>query len=111
METLEQYRKVVRELIEKHAQLRPALGGIEYELNFNEAIDHYALLANGWNGPYRIEGHIIHVDIRNGKIWIQHDGTEEGIAEQLVAAGIPRDKIVLAYKSERMRRQTEFAVS
>ncbi|HEX7447902.1 MAG TPA: element excision factor XisI family protein [Pirellulales bacterium] len=32
----------------------------------------------------------IHVDIRGGKIWIQHDGTEDGIADRLVEAGVPK---------------------
>ena len=111
MENIEKYRKIIRELIEKHAQFRPARGEVEVELNFDEANNHYALLFNGWNGPHRIEGNVIHIDIRNGKIWIQHDGTEESIAEELVAAGIPPNKIVLAYKSERMRQHTDFAVS
>ena len=39
---------------------------------------HYELMYAGWNGPYRIHGSVLHVDIRNGKVWIQHDGTEEG---------------------------------
>ena len=43
------------------------------------------------------------------KVWIQHDGTEEGIAEELVTAGIPRDRIVLAFKPPEMRPYTEFA--
>jgi hypothetical protein len=31
------------------------------------------------------------VDIINNKIWIQYDGTEQGIAGDLLAAGIPKD--------------------
>jgi hypothetical protein len=65
----------------------------------------------GWNGIYRIHGSVLHLDIRNGKVWIQHDGTEGGIAEELVQEGIPRDRIVLAFKSPDIRPHTGFAIA
>src|SRR5579862_1991148 len=99
MDTLEQYRQIIRDLIRNYAQYQPALGDVQIEIVFDEAQDHYELMYAGWNGPYRIHGSVLHVDIRNGKVIIQHDGTEEGIAEKLVSAGIPRDRIVLAFKS------------
>jgi hypothetical protein len=49
------------------------------------------------------------IDIRDGKIWIQHDGTEEGIADGLVNSGIPKDRIVLAFKPPEIRPHTGFA--
>jgi hypothetical protein len=54
---------------------------------------------------------VLHLDIRQGKIWIQHDGTEAGIAEELVKAGIPRDRIVLAFKPPDICPHTGFAVA
>jgi XisI protein len=53
---------------------------------------------------------LVHLDIIDRKIWIQHDGTEEGIADELVKQGIPPQKIVLAYKSFERRKITDFAV-
>jgi hypothetical protein len=47
----------------------------------------------------------------DGKVWIQHDGTEDGIAYELEAAGIPKARIVLAFKSLKRRKLTEYAVS
>ena len=63
----------------------------------------------GWNGPYRIHGSVLHVDIRDGKVLIQYDGTEDGVAEELVKAGIPRDRIVLAFKPPEVRKFTDYA--
>jgi hypothetical protein len=54
---------------------------------------------------------MIHVDIINGKIWIQRDGTEYGIANELVNAGIPKNQIVLAFQPADIRQYTEFAVA
>jgi hypothetical protein len=45
------------------------------------------------------------------KVWIQHDGTEEGIANDLVAEGIPKSHIILGFKSPEVRKYTKFAVS
>ena len=87
------------------------MGEVEVEVVFDETNDHYELLFNGWNMPYRIQGPVIRIDIRNGKIWIQHDGTYESVAEELVAEGVPHEHIVLAYRLPRMRPHTGFAMA
>ena len=69
------------------------------------------LMYAGWQNGYRIHGPVIHIDIQDGKVWIQRDGTEDGIALELVDAGIPKDKIVLAFKSPESRKLTGFAVA
>ncbi|MFN8486663.1 MAG: XisI protein [Caldilineaceae bacterium] len=111
MEDLNHYRAIIRQLILEYAQYEPSIGEIETEVIFDEANDHYELMHAGWNGPYRIHGSVLHLDIRNGKIYIQHDGTEEGIADRLVEAGIPPSQIVLAFKPPELRPYTEFAVA
>ncbi len=69
------------------------------------------MCAKRWLKGQRIYGVLIHIDIIDNKFWIQQDGTEEGIAEELVSMGIPKENIVLAYKSLPRRQITEFAVS
>ena len=66
------------------------------------------MLYIGWEGPKRIHGTVIHIDIHEGKIWIHHDGT--GVAEDLVAAGVPRDHIVLGWHTPELRKHTPYAV-
>ncbi len=56
-----------------------------------------------------VYGTIIHVDIRDGKIWIQRDFTEEGVASELVDLGVPKTDIVLGFKPPYMRQFTGFA--
>jgi hypothetical protein len=51
------------------------------------------------------------VDIINGKIWIQRDGTEYGVARELVDAGVPKSQIVLGFRPPEIRPYTEFAVA
>jgi hypothetical protein len=38
----------------------------------------------GWDGPRRVHGVLLHIDIIGNKVWIQHDGTSPGVAEELV---------------------------
>jgi hypothetical protein len=109
MDQVEHYRTLIRSLIEDYAQYQPAGGDVEIETIFDAANDHYELIYAGWNGPYRIHGSVLHLDIRKGKIWIQYDGTEHGIAEDLVKAGVPHDQIVLAFKPPEARQYTDFA--
>jgi hypothetical protein len=65
----------------------------------------------GWDGPRRIHGSVIHLDIIDGKIWIQHDGTNWPVADELMAAGITKDEIVLGFQPPEVRPHTGFAVS
>jgi XisI protein len=59
---------------------------------------HYQLVSVGWkNSDTRIYGCVIHVDIIDEKFWVQHDGIEDAIADQLVEKGVPKKDIVLAY--------------
>lgn len=110
MEYVERYRQLIRQKIETYAAIRPSLGEVEIEVIFDEDNDHYELMYAGWNGPYRIHGSVLHIDIRDGKVWIQYDGMEDSIAEELVEAGIPHEHIVLAFKPPEIRPYTDFAV-
>jgi hypothetical protein len=79
------------------------------------AFDHeqgqFLLLDEGWDEYRRIHRVWAHVELREDKIWIHEDGTEEGIANLLVAAGMPCDRIVLAFLAPSQRRATEFAAA
>jgi hypothetical protein len=101
----------VRDIIQRYADFTPSNGDVQIEVVFDESNDHYELMYSGWSGHYRIHGSVLHIDIRGGKVWIQHDGTEDGVADELVAAGIPKEHIVLAFKAPSMRPYTDFAVS
>jgi hypothetical protein len=81
------------------------------ELVFDRERDHYLLVETGWQNGYRIYGTLLHSYIIDDKLWIQHDGTEEGIAGELVIAGIPKEHIVLGFKPVEQRKHTECAVA
>lgn len=80
-------------------------------LIFDTQNHHYLYVINEWRDESRAYGVTIHLDIIDGKIWIQRDGTEDGIVDDLLKAGVPKDHIVLGYRSPFVRQFTEFAVS
>ena len=111
MDTLSDYRRIIKEILQDHASERPSFGDVDVELVTDETNDHYELSYVGWDGYRRIHGSVIHLDIRDGKIWIQHDGTEDGVATTLMEAGISRDRIVLAFQHPSRRKLSEFAAA
>jgi XisI protein len=107
---LESYRSIIERVLADHAKYPYSYGKIDHQLVFDRERNHYLLLSVGWHNR-RIHGCVIHIDIIEGKCWIQRDGTETGIARDLVAAGIPKDRIVLGFKSEKIRPHTGYAVA
>ena len=111
METLTRYRELIQRVLEEYAAVPYANGEYERELVMDRENDRYLLLTLGWEGKRRVYYPVIHIDIRDGKLWIQHDATEEGVARDLIAAGVPKDQSVLAFYPLEARRHSEFAAA
>jgi len=111
MDTLNNYRQLIRQVLAEHAKIPYAYGDIKIEPVFDREADRYLLMILGRENDRRVHGCLVHIDIINGKIWIQRDGTERGIANDLVEAGVPKDHIVLGFRSAEVRKHTEFAVA
>ena len=109
MATLNEYRKYIQNLLTQQAKLVWD-ERIQAETIFDTERDHYQLVYVGWRGSKRVYGTVLHLDIIDGKIWIQQDGTEIGIANQLVELGVSKKDIVLGFDPPKMRQYTDFAV-
>lgn len=107
------YQAIIHQIIGKVAE--------QYGSGRGEAIDQvvviddthgiYQIYEIGWNGHERIKTPWVHVRLKNSKFWIEEDWTEESIAEQLLATGIPHTDIVLAFNPPDIRPFTEFATA
>ena len=78
---VEQYRELIQTLLTEKVQRTARANSLtDKQLIFDTARDHYQLVHVGWkpNG-HRNYGCVVHLDIIDGKIWVQHDGTEEGM--------------------------------
>lgn len=108
---LEQYRQIVEMILTKYASLPYSYADIQAEVVFDRTRDRYLWMDVGWNGDRRVHGCLVHIDIIDGKLWIQRDGTEEGIAADLERAGIPKEHIVLGFRAPDVRQYTGYAVA
>jgi hypothetical protein len=103
------YSKMIQEILRRHSY-NDSDSGTEVQLIFDTENHHYQVVHLGWQEQLRVYGCIIHVDLKDDKIWIQRDGTEIGIANELVAEGVPKHDIVLGFKAPYKRPFTEFAL-
>ena len=65
----------------------------------------------GWQGDDYIFQCLVHIDIKQEKIWIQWNDTEYTIADTLVKKGVLPSEIVLGLKHPDYRQYTDFAVA
>jgi len=110
MDKLEYWRQLIQQVLTEYSRIKPVNGDIEVVTIFDLESDRYQLVYMGWENRVRLYGCSIHVDLKDGKIWIENDSTEVGIANELVERGIRRSDIVLAYQAPYLRQFTQFAI-
>jgi serine/threonine protein kinase len=110
MAKLDEYRGYIKEILTIYSQYGKSKGEVEAQTIFDTKHDHYQLVYVGWQKNRRVYGCVLHLDIKDEKIWIQHNGTEANIADELVELGVPKQDIVLGFHSPYKRQFTEFAV-
>ena len=103
------YPELVQTILKNHLG-NHLNGNTEVHLIFDTDRNRYQVLHIGWDGLSRVFGCIIYVEIKDDKIWLERDGTEIGVASELVAAGVPKQDIVLAFHAPYKRKFTDFAV-
>jgi len=113
MDTLTRYRQIVQEVLEPYTRIEYANVDIRNELVCDKNTDRFLILSMGWGKvpKGRIHGCLIHIDIIDGKVWIQRDGTDHGVAADLEEAGIPKTDIGLGFHAPRLRPYIDYAAT
>ncbi|MEM9220224.1 MAG: XisI protein [Cyanobacteria bacterium P01_F01_bin.150] len=113
MDKLTTYPQVIRDILTKHVELnhRHSTSELETFLIVDETKAHYMWMNVGWQQGERVTGCTVYVRILEGKFWIEEDWTEDGIANELVEAGVPKEDIVLVFHEPQMRQYTGFAIA
>jgi XisI protein len=104
------YREVIETTLLDYANFLGNDEEVKIELVFDRENDHYLLVEAGWQNGYRIYGTLLHVDIIDNQVLIQHDGTEEGIALELIEKGIPKENIILGFRPQQERQYVKFGI-
>ncbi|BAY93532.1 MULTISPECIES: XisI protein [unclassified Tolypothrix] len=111
MEKIEQYRQSIEELLISHADSDSSDLDIESQLILDTKNAHYQLLELGWEGMKRIYNCVMHLDIKDGKIWIQRNMIDVDIAQELLEIGIKKEDIVLGLHPPYKRPYTGYGVA
>ncbi|MBD2445647.1 XisI protein [Nostoc sp. FACHB-152] len=112
MDTRLKYQSIIKYVLQNHADYRATLtDGYTSEVVFDDERGQYLLLDMGWNGDKYLHATPIHISLIGGKVWIQYDDTEEGVATDLMAEGISKEDIVLGFRHPKIRQHTGFAVT
>ncbi len=109
MQKTAQYRQIIQAYLTRFASIPNLEESIRDRTLFDLHNDSYAVIAEGWDGEERVHFVVAHLEIINGKIWIQADNTDVAIARELETAGIPKSDIVLGFRSPSVRPLTEYA--
>ena len=111
MEKIKEYQKKIKKILEAYIDSDQSNPNEEIYLVADDVKMHYLVYHNSWNHSSRSYGCILHVRIKNGKIYVEYDGTDVGFADIFVEAGIPKNDIVLAFHAPAKRPYTGFAVT
>lgn len=108
---LTQYREIIKQVLVEVAGFGSNQAEIEDRPLFDTQADSYAVISEGWQNDERIHHILVHLEIINGKVWLQADNTDMVIARQLERAGIPKQDIVLGFQPADVRPHTEYAAA
>ena len=110
MDRIENYRQIIKRVLGEHLEDNPSDEHIETLGICDDAGGHYILLEVGWQKPRRVHQVVFHVRLKDGKIWIEQDWTEGGVARELLTAGVSPEAIELGFQSPEMRPYNELAM-
>jgi hypothetical protein len=111
MDKLAQYRQIIQKIINQHSTYQSADGDITTIPIFDPFQDNYLLINLGWDRTGRVHNIDLHLRIQDQKIWIEWDGTENSVVEELIRAGVANEDIVLGFYRPERRSLVDFVLT
>lgn len=110
MEKLTRYPQIARAVVEDYASFGTSIGDVSSYPMIDPQGQHYIAMQSGWVNGYRVHGAFLHLDVIGDKIWIQYDGTDRPVADELEAAGVPKHDIILGEQPPELRQYTGYGI-
>lgn len=112
MDKIAKYEKAILDFLKEYAgYYGDDPSGIETFLIADTERKHYQIVRSGWTEGRFVYYLLFHILLKNGKVWIQQNNTEDLIGDDLVRHGIPKSEIVLGFQPEEVRPMTGFGVA
>ena len=113
VDKLTHYQNIIKQILTEYERISAQVPDpdIDEVLMFDDQRSQYLWFNIGWKNNKRVKSISVYVRIKNEKIYIEEDWTEEGIATKLLREGVPKEDIVLAFHDPETRKLTKFAVA
>lgn len=115
MDNLDSYHTIIESILTRYYKLAteranlPNKSEVSDRIALDENRGQYLWLRFGWDDKQLVQYIIMYLCIKNGKIWVEQDSTDLCVVDDLLAAGIPPNDIVLGFHHPNKRKLTEFA--
>ena len=104
MDKLTNFSEIIYPILKEYADIPYRYQNLKHKLIISDDKKDYLLITIGCENDVKVHGCLVHLEIIDNKIWIHRDGLEDGIANDLVRAGIPKSDIVLAFHPPDVRQ-------
>lgn len=105
MDKIKKYQRTIIDFLEAQAPHKPAnMPAVESYVIADEVRNHFQLLQLGWQDETYIFTVVFHLDIIDGKVWLQQNITEHEVVDYLMEHGIPSSDIVLGLQPPYVRQ-------
>lgn len=84
---------------------------IQTNFLFDDANLQYQLIRVGWMKDHYVYNIALHFGIRNDKVWVYRNNTEELVGDELMRKGVLQSDIVFGFHNPEYRQFTAFAVA
>lgn len=112
MDKIRSYQNIITTLLEEYAAIPPSYPTtLRDELIIDTQRNHFQLITVGWENNQFVHEAIFHLDIIDGKVWIQQNNSEAKLTDELIERGIEKSDIVLGFQHPEARVHSGFAVA
>jgi XisI protein len=112
MDKVTKYQNIIVDYLTEFANFGKPRTGIEKQVIADKERNHFQFVTTGWQDRSHFVYIIgLHMDIKDGKVWIWQNNTDAFVADELMERGIPKSDIVLAFHAPQERIHTGFALA
>jgi hypothetical protein len=111
MDKIKKYQKVILSVLEEYAKVRYSNLDAENKLIADKANHRYQVVTIGWDKGKSVHDCPIHMDIINGKIWVQRNMTDIDLDTIFRENKVPKSDIVLGFLTPKMREYSDYALA
>lgn len=110
MDKINRYQEAIVQLLEEYASIKPAnMPALEHQVLADLQRNHFALIRLGWEADRFVYHCIMHFDIKEGKVWLQQNWTDQNVADELISKGVEKNDIILGFVPPFIRSQIDYA--